>query len=142
MSDDVRKELADYWTGNGEYAMSYTVTRSAVDLFLSRNIVIPRSELPEAIGDSRYGTVDANGELFGVTGVWESPLRWREKAKNFLAIAEYLESDAAKEAEATAARNKRRDELAIGLGYANRYGSLMEPARNAIDRIIDLENRK
>lgn len=147
MSENVRKELADYWQGNGEYAMSYDSTAKSVDLFLSRNIVIPRSELPEASTSStRHKTVSVDGELWTIEGVWENPLRWRDKALNYLTIAEYLESDAAKEAEKNAARDKRRDEVLAELAHeaadANNYmewDKLSVVSRRAIDRIIDLE---
>lgn len=96
-------------------------------------VFIPRSDLPEVTGNGDL--VEVNGENWCIEGVWENPLRWRERAMNYLTIAEYLEAGQ------SAARDKRQDELARELvsdgAYAYRFAD--EPLKLAIDRIIALE---
>jgi hypothetical protein len=143
MSDDVRKELADYWDADGEYADFGGLDRDdAVEKFLSRNIVIPRSELPAV----KRATRDENVYYVGSENIcFTSVENARKWVMADIAVWQFIEHEASvlavQEAEKTAARDKRRDDLARDLvkdgAYAYRFAD--DPLKLAIDRIIDLE---
>lgn len=147
----VESEVADFWLGHGEY-IGFSISPGsgeAVKRFLSRNIVIPRSELPEIyeedgglnanpayhlrIRENRasggWGVLDAGGHRL-VAALELARAEYRERAE--------AESVALKEAEATAARDKRRDELAEAY-LLTAYWNLKCEAQKFVDRFIELE---
>lgn len=106
---------------------------------------IPRAETCDGeVKEDELGVAVSagSGPEFAVGSTTDNPNWLRNRAINLLAIADYVENRdeilATKEAEATAARNKRRDELAEDIFSAG-YTDLTAPAKNAINRIIDLE---
>jgi phosphomannomutase len=118
-------------------------------------VVTPRAETcdGEVVESESRGMVMAgSGPEYAEAYKNANPNWLRNKAINFLNVADYIENRdailAAKEAAATAARDKRRDELARDIhtkvygsmsaapGYANSNNALQE----AIDRIIELES--
>jgi hypothetical protein len=144
MSNDtkarIKQILNDCCAGNASLA---------TDILIGEFVIIDRTETDhdEPTEETVDGLVLAgSGPEFAEASVHHSPNWIRNRARNYLRIADYLENRdailAAREAEATAARDKRRDELARELvedgAYAYRFAE--EPLKLAIDRIIDLES--
>jgi hypothetical protein len=108
-------------------------------------ITINRADLPEV--SERDGKFWAgSGPEECVARGTENPNWLRNHANSALALAEFIEAREKYAREANAAehkRNKRRDELAeLFSGIpGTRYGLRNRDLRNAIDHIIDLENK-
>ncbi len=142
MSENVRKELQDFASGEGIYDLPAWMNNSPelFDLFLSRNIVIPRSELPAVkrnFTDSDTYSTDGESILFTSA---ENARAW---VMRDIAVWQFIEHEASelakKEAEKNAARDKRRDELAAEFTAVNSYSGQLPYTQNLINRIIDLE---
>lgn len=157
---DVREELQDLASGEGVYNIPGWMNNSSevFDLFLSRNIVIPKPTglvvTEERVGNEAfsYGAQFVNGEEYSANNDVEF---WRRKverdreslegrAKDLAhaeAVLDFLEAKGASEDKGNAALDKRRDDLAREFvndgAYAYRFAE--EPLKLAVDRIIDLE---
>ena len=139
-------ELDHFWAGTAHYepfGFSDEHAEAATKVFLDRNIVIARGETcdgnPEECSD---GSVSAGSgpEYASVSGN-ENPNWLRNKARNYLTLAAYLEArDAIRiEREAEAAQDRRRDELAQEFTAVNSYAGQLPYTQNLINRIIELE---
>lgn len=145
MSTELNKELQNFLHGFGPYAMFMGASvHHRAPIFLSRNIVIPRSELPKAKVIERNGAthVDCGSDW----GTWkiQNVDRMRIIALDHVAAWVTAEEWNAKESAKNAARNIRRDEVCEELGCPGLYPTLIStaPMKLAIDRIIDLEAAK
>lgn len=145
----VEIELDDFWHGTGryeEFGYSDEHGESATRIFLDHYIVIPRSDLPKVNASDQNGFVTALAQetyqpnLYLHPSDGDIPGAWsRDIAYANLAIAEAVEARDAEAAEATAARDKRRDELAQEFTAVNSYGGQLPYTQNLINRIIELE---
>lgn len=139
----LENELADFAHQRSPYDTHWMDDR--IKVFLKRNIVIPRSELPEVVmSDHGNGYTTALAQEFYQPSLRYSeidgnkPGEWnRNIAYANLAIAEAIEGAIGG---AGAARDHRRNELAAELFNARCYSDLRAGAPAAIDRIIALED--
>ncbi|HEX9228120.1 MAG TPA: hypothetical protein VF885_16075 [Arthrobacter sp.] len=151
---EIETELDHFWIGTGPYAdlaaNHIDNKRKAIAKFLDRHIVIPRSEpvdgeITEEATPNGITVKAGSGPERVYEFIHVNPNWLRNKAVNLLNVADYIENRdaivAAKEAEATAARDKRRDEIATELvGNPCSYHTRTPAFSRAIDRIIELED--
>lgn len=138
-AEAIKQEIRDFWYGHGAYSESLGNIPKNIDLLLSRNLVIPRTDVPEVFEDSR-------GPYLKTPGIEKNyhPENWtgeeyRAYAGQYLAMAEWREAKDAREK--NAARDKRRDELASEFTAVNSYNGQLPYTQKLIDRIIDLEDK-
>lgn len=128
--DRVKQILKDFCAGNASLA---------TDILHAEFVIIHRDELPNT-SEVDFG-VSVEGVTHSVWAVTQATAdRARKDAHEYLAVAEAIENALRTKASKDAARDKRREELAKELWpFTGCYGPLSSFARNAIDRIIDLE---
>lgn len=148
---ETEKEVNDFWQGAGAYNGLTCMSgddEEAVTRFLERNIVIPSSEPAdgEVIEEATPNGIvvkAGSGPEYVSAYIHANPNWLRNRAVNLLNVADYLEGRdailAAKEAEAKAAWNKRRDELAAEFTAVNSYSGQLPYTQDLINRIIELE---
>lgn len=145
----IENALADLVRSRGAYADGYLI--DAISVFLEHHIVLPKVETDsnEIIDDDDGQISTGSGPEWASADLADNPNWVRNRAMNLLNLADYIENReairAAKEAEATIARDQRRDELADefaprlqGLGL-NWYANVSTATQNAINRVIELE---
>lgn len=148
MSHDASAELQDMIYGLNAYeplggrdATGYEARRMA--LFLSRNVVVPRTDLPEVtLSEHGSGLVTAIAQEY-----FQPSLRFSAKEgdksgewSRKIALANLAIAEAIQNGQGAIAR--RRAELAEELFHNGSYPSLNDGAKAAIDRIIDLESER
>lgn len=143
-SDKALDEVREAIDGYGVYAgMGVNAT---IRHFLDRNIVIPKSELPEVKLHGSYATV---GSYTMAGSDFKSADQNRLDMLSVVAWHEYRVEQDAKAAEKEAALTKRRDELANKLINPDTpkqthwsYSGTTDLVRRAVDMIIDIEDKK
>lgn len=143
----VCKELDEFWQGSGAYQGLQTGdedSREAVARFLDRNVVFPRIDTDNGeVADDGQVLTAGSGPEWASALIGDNPNWLRNRARNILNIADYLENRdeilRAKEAKADAALNRRRNELASEFTAVNSYGGQLPYTQNLINRIIELE---
>ena len=140
------RELRAFYHSREAYEPGNTISGS-IDVFLSRNIVLARVQTldGEPREDNAGDVIAGSGPEQAVASVVDNPNWLINKALNYLTLANYLENRdeilAAKEAEAQALRNVRREELVREFcgDEDAKYEYASETSLRAIDRIIELE---
>lgn len=140
--------------GIGSYIPAADVPTVALELLKAagqESVIVPKVESPVRPSGSGGELIECGHGARKVTVHREdSADKLREKAANYIALAEYVESAAAREAaekaEAEAAEKKlqeRRNTLlsAIGHGYEYEALGLNAPMRKAVDLIIQLKDK-
>lgn len=120
----------------------------AADKLLESFVIIPRSDMdsPEIIDDE--GVVrTGSGPECATADIHENPNWIRNRAQSLLRLADYVEDRdqiiATKKAMEEARVSRRREELAQELSPLLNvtFSELSPAAKNAIDRIIELERK-
>lgn len=137
------EELADFAHHRDAYGNQKWMS-DRIDVFLARNIVIPRSELPNVYESTNgNGICAASAQEFHQPELYFHPAdgdkagEWNRK----IAYANLAVADAIDARDATNAvwRQKRRDELASEFTSVNSYNGQLPYTQKLIDRIIELE---
>jgi len=138
----VADELADFAHQREPYDTKWMDDR--IQLFLARNIVIPRSDLPDVYESTNgNGICTSSAQEFHQPALnfhpsdGDSPGEWNRRiAYANLAVADAID---ARDAAASQWRQKRRDELAAEFTAVNSYDAQLPYTQKLIDRIISLE---
>lgn len=137
-------ELADFAHQREPFDVHWMDER--ITRFLERNAVIPRTDTCDGeIVEHEDGRVSAgSGPEYAATDIHVNPNWLRNRAINFLNIADYLENRDARLAAAEAAATERRDlttEAWSGVFGGQKYDELTPVQQKLVDRVVELESR-